>query len=118
MGERRCSHDSKDLQRHLPGTCVARFQAVYVARQDYTPLDGIPSDRTSGPANLLTRRPDWTKLDWEDRLVPFDLVVEFPPLPVEQPGSLDVIVPANGRQVRRQQLRIRQEERDDHDDRR
>ena len=97
---------------------MACLQAVDVARQDYTPLDGIPPDRTFGPANLLTRRPDWTKLDWEDRLVPFDLVVASPPLPVGHPGSLDVIVLANGRQVRRQQLRIRQEERDDHDARR
>lgn len=63
---------------------------------------------------LLARSPA-RAFEWEDRLAPFELVVALPPSPVEQPGSVDAIVLANGREVDRQRLRISQEEIDDND---
>lgn len=61
---------------------------------------------------LLARSPA-RAAEWEDRLVPLDLIMAFPSLPIAHPGSFDVIVFANGQEVDRQQFRVIPGEPDD-----
>ncbi len=61
---------------------------------------------------LLAKSPT-RSAQWEDRLAPLDLIMAFPSLPIAHPGSFDLIVFANGREVDRQQFRVIRGEPDD-----